>query len=212
MKFIINLILLVIALKTAAQTDIICSKLTDSSLNYFYIGVDNPIAVIGNRITDNYTVTISGGGAMITKESANNYIVKATTVTDECKVVIIGKNGKVILKKDFKVRVIREPVATLSGIKDTTVSRNRILLNPFLSIVIPNCYFQLNYKVLSFSATFINESDSIYTTAIDNLLSLEQMKLIKEAVAGSKIYFDNIRAIGPDERARKFPPFWIKIQ
>ena len=109
MKFIISLFLTVIALKTAAQTDIICAKLTDSSLNYFYIGLDNPITIIGDRKIDNYTVTISGGGAIITKVSANNYIVRATTVTDDCRVVIVGKNGKVILKKDFKVRVVQEP-------------------------------------------------------------------------------------------------------
>jgi hypothetical protein len=212
MKFIINLLLLVIALKTAAQPNIICPKLTDSTLNYFYIGVDNPIEIIGNKKTDNYTLAISGGGAVITKISANHYMVKVNTQTDDCRIVIMGNNGKIILKKDFKVRVIYEPVAILSGIMDLNVSRNRILLNPFLTVMIRNCYFKIPYQIISFTAIFINGSDSIPTIANGNILSQEQTGLVRNAEIGSKIYFDNIRANEPDGRARKISPFWMKIQ
>jgi hypothetical protein len=213
MRSIIICVLFTAAIKTSAQINIICPKLIDSSLNYFYIGVDNPIKVIGNKITDNYTLSITGGGAVITKMSANNYIVKTTTVTDDCRIVIIGKAGKVIFRKDFKIRNIGDQVTGLASLRDTTLNKNKILLNPFLSTGIPNCYFKLPFQVVSFTATFSNDSDSIITTiANGNHLSQEQLSLVKEADPGTWITFEDIKVYGPDSRTRKVPSFWIKIE
>ena len=191
------------------QVNIINESLTDSSMNIFYIGADNKIRITG--ITDNYNITISGGGGILHKAGKGQYFVWVLAPTDLCELVLL-KGTRKILQKNYKVRTMADQIATLSGIKDTTVSRNRILLNPFLSIVIPNCYYQHNVRVVSFTAAFIYENDSIPTTAIDNLLSQEQLRLVKEAVAGSKIYFDNIRVLGPSDRTRKLSPFWIKIE
>lgn len=212
MKFFFFFILPFIAVKSSAQTDIICLNLTDSTQSYFYIGVDNPIKVTGQKFPDNYSVNISGGSATITKVSPNNYIVRVTSVTDEFKIWITDKKGKIFFEKTFKTRTIPAPIETLSGLRDTTLSRNRILLNPFLSIVFPECYFRLNMPIISFDATFINAGDSISTIGDKNFLSKEQIKLIKEMEPGTKIYFSNFRTLGPDDGDRYLRPFWIRIE
>jgi hypothetical protein len=191
------------------QINIINESLTDDSKNIFYIGVDNRIRI--SVFDDNYSMAITGGGGTIQKTGKGQYVVRVTAVTDLCELFVL-KGTRNIFRKPYVVRTINDPVATLSGIRDTTVSRNRILLNPNLSIVIPNCYFRFNYRVVSFSASFINDQDSITTFSNGNILSPEQINLVKNAVTGSNIYFDNIRGMGADDRTRKFYPFWIKIQ
>ncbi len=210
LKLITFSLFTILSITGNSQINIINESLTDSSKNIFYIGVDNRVRITG--FPDNCRLAITGGGGTLqTSGNDHQYIVRVSTPIDDCQLILL-KGTKNIFRKSYLIRTIGDPVATLSGIKDTTVNRNRILFNPFLSIVIPNCYVQLNYQVISFTATFINGSDSILTIANGNLLSKEQVSLVKEVDAVSKIYFDNIRAYRPDGRTRKIPPFWIKIQ
>ena len=209
MKLIVFNLFTILSVTTYSQVKIINESLTDSSKNIFYIGVDNWIRT--SVFDNNYSITITKGCGTIQETRKGNYIVRVSAITDLCELFLL-KGTKNILRKSYLVRTIGDPVATLSGIRDTTVSRNRILLNPFLSIVIPNCFYQHNIQVVSFTAIFINDRDSLTTNANGNLLSQEQIRLVKEANPGSNIYFDNIRGHGADDRTRKFPPFWIKIE
>jgi hypothetical protein len=210
MKSIFLFISLISSIFVFSQINVTCLKLTDTTKNIFYIGIDNPISVSIKNKLSGYQIEIEGAGGSLTKTGPGEYIVKVTS-PETCQ-VLIKANGKQVYNKEFRAEMIADPVATLSGIRDTTVSRNRILLNPFLSIVIPHCYLQINFQVLSFTATFINNSDSIPTNVIGNLLSQEQIILVKEAESGSKIYFSNFRTLGPDDGDRHLRPFWIKIE
>lgn len=193
----------------SGQFNVTCLKLTDSTKNIFYIGVDNPIRVSAKKNFSSYQIEIENAGGSLTKTDLNEYIVRVSA-PGTC-FLTIKQNGKQVFYEEFNVYTIGNPVATLAGIRDTSVSRNRILLNPFLSIVIPNCYLQFNYNLYSFSATFINDRDSITTIVNGIFLSQEQINLVKGADPGSKIYFDRIRATGPDD-LRGDSPFWIKIE
>lgn len=211
MRSIIISVLLTTAIKTSAQINIICPRLTDSTLNYFYIGVDNPIEIVGIKMTSNHKISIAGGYSSIMSLGGNNYFVRTTAVTDSC-LITIYEGRKEIFRKRFNTREIANQVATLAGLRDTSISKNFILLNPFLSVIFPSCYFRSNFHVTSFGATFINSLDSLKTITSGYYLSQEQIKLIKETETGSKILFENIRATGPDDRTRALSSFWIKIQ
>jgi GldM C-terminal domain len=211
MKYIFILISLIFSSVSHGQVNIINQSLTDSSLNFLYIGVDNRIRVTG--LTDNYRIAISGGGGSIIKTEKNQYVVHVNSVTDLCELTLL-KGTKSIFRKPYKVRTISTPITTVGGLKDTAIRVSLILTNPFISIVAPGCYFRLNYRVTSFEATFIQDADSTGTTTInnDNIFSPEQIKIIKTLKPGDNIYFDNIRAIVPGNRGYKIPSFWIKIE
>lgn len=211
MRPIIICVLLTAAIKTSAQINIICPRLTDSTLNFFYIGVDNPVEIVGIKMSTNNKISIAGGRASIISVGGNRYSVRTGMVSDSC-LINIYEGRKEIFRKQFKSRMIPDPLATLAGLRDTAVSKNLVLLNPLLSIIFPGCYFRHNMQVTSFNATFINRSDSLLTNTTGYFLSQKQIKMIKEAEAGSKILFETIRATGPDERSRKLSSFWIKIE
>ncbi len=212
MRPLIITFLFIVTVKTSAQVNIICPKLTDSTLNYFYIGVDNPIEIAGIKDPGNYAVTISGGRATMTRASTGKYIVRASSETKNCQVQLI-KNNKTVFKKDFIVSMIPDPAAGLAGYYDTAMSRNAILLNPFLTVFLPNCYIK-NYmiKVTSFQVTLIENNDSLSSTIRGAALGGYELDLIKKAGPGSKLLFDEIRAVLLDGRTRKLVSFWITIE
>ena len=193
-----------------SQFNVTCLKLTDTTKNIFYIGVDNPIKVSISKNISSYQIEVEGAGGSLIKTGPGEYIVRVSS--PQACLISIKQNGKQVFQKEFKVEMIAGPVATLAGLRDTSVTRNRILLNPFLSVVIPNCYYQHKIQIVSFTATFVNGTDSIPTGGIGNFLSLEQVSLIKEMNLGGKIYFTNIRATAPDEATRVLQSFWIEIQ
>jgi GldM C-terminal domain len=209
MKYIFILISLFFSSVGHGQINIINLSLTDSSLSFLYMWVDNRISVTGSA--DNYSLAISGGGGTIQKAGKNQYIVRVTSVTDLCELTLL-KGTKSIFQKPYKVRTISNPIATGGGLNDTTVRVGVLLANPFISVVAPGCYFRLNYRVMSFRATLMQDTDSTITINNGNIFSTEQIRMIKMLKPGDKIYFDNIRATGPDSRIGTLPPFWIRIE
>lgn len=211
MHKLIFIVLLVISIKTSGQANIICPGLKDSSLNYFYIGIDNPIEVTGIKMSANNKISITGGAASIMSVDRNKHIVRTGSVSDSCFIIIFA-GKKEIFRKQFKTRLIGDTYATLAGVRDTSVKKNHILFNPFLSVVIPGCYYRFYFQVTSFETIFVDGTDSNAVSASGSVLSGEQIALVKNALRGTKIIFDNIRVNGPDSRTRKLAPFWIKIE
>jgi hypothetical protein len=188
-------------------------SLTDSTLPYFYIGVDNYIRISGKEFKEaNSAIRVSGGGASILKESANRFIIRVNAITDDCRVWITNENGTTIAKKTFKVRIIPEAFATLNGKKNDTVSKKEILLSPFLKMIIPNCFLKLNYQITSFSVTLVSNGDHILIATKGNTLSLEQKKAIEKLQPSDTILFKEIRVGGPDDGFRYPLSFWIQIK
>ncbi|HEY5774078.1 MAG TPA: GldM family protein, partial [Chitinophagaceae bacterium] len=98
-------------------------------------------------------------------------------------------------------------------IKDSAASINEILINPFLHLFRENCFYKKEFTITSFRAMFIGyDSDSLNTYAMGNLLTQEQIDLIKKLRRSDIIYFNEIYAFGPDSRRRKLTPFIIIIE
>lgn len=228
MRSIIICVLLTAAIKTSAQINIICPLLTDSTLNYFYIGVDNPIEIVGLKITPEHKIAISGEGSTVFsgKESKytpgnsiftageNRYIVRTRTYSDSC-FILIYKGKKEIFRKRFISRAIPYPdltVATKARMDGKTISRDTLLRYPFLSATPPGSYLKDCYQVVSFYISVEIKDSVLSASATGSQFSAEQVELIRNAGKSSFLTIENIRALCPDGRTRKLPPFWIKIE
>lgn len=210
MKQILLYISIIFSISSYGQIEIINQSLTDSSLNLLYIGVENYIEIKSQKKLKEVQLTIAGATGNLTKIGDEKFVVRVNSA-DSCTLNIL-QSGKLLKKKLYQIKTIPDPIATLNGIKDTTISKSKFLVNPILSIVFPNCYYRSNLQIISFQATFIESGDSTFTFAHNNYLSEEQIKLAKQLSPGSKVYFDGIRARGPDSRTSALKPFWIKIK
>lgn len=211
MTKLLNLIfLLIFSLHGFGQVEIINMAVTNPSVNVFYIGVDNRIKLKLPSNSFGYKVTVTGAASSLTKISDNEYIIRVSG-KDTC-LVALTRNSKIILTKKYITEFLGSPVATLNGILDTAVSTNRILLNPFLTVIIPNSHFKHGIRVLAFQAVFIIRDDSVVTNSTDHSFSDEQIKLVKQLVTGDKVLFNSIRGSCASSRTQTLQPFWIKVQ
>jgi hypothetical protein len=195
-----------------AQTVLTNESLVPDSPDIFYIGVDNYIKIKSDIPDPYFVIYIKGGGGMIIKVAAYNYIIRVEK-KDSCIVAVYdNRKRKSLLVKNYTTDFIPAGFATLNGLTDTTASKNRIRLNSSLRIVLPNCYYKHDYQVSSFDAILINNSDSIKTNASGYQLTKEQLNLINELTTGDKILFDNIRVTSSNARITRVPSFWIRIE
>ena len=201
--------ILLFPLFSKAQVNIINRSLTDSSLNIVYIEVDNFLEIKGAKINGDINVSASQGN--ITKIGIHNFTLRVSP-GDSIFITVEGK-GRQILKKKFKCFELYDPVLRLGGIKDSAASINEILVTPFLRLFREDCFYKKQFMITSFSATFIGyDLDSLNTHATGNLLTQEQVELIKKLRSGDQIFFNGIYAVGPDSRRRKLNPFTLTIR
>ena len=192
-----------------AQVNIINRSLTDTSLAYAYVGVDNAIELTGYKVNNSILISITRGTIM--NLGQNRYVLRIS-IPGECVLTFTDK-GKVIAKRTFKVDELAEPRIRLAGVRDSVASVNQILVNPFLIIEIPGSYLKHRLVVTRFMATFVGQNfDSLETFAAGNIFTQEQINIIKQLHSGDRIFFSDIYFLGPDSRRRKFPPFTIIIK
>lgn len=203
MKASLVIICLFLIAAAAAQPRINCPALTDSSLNYLFIGVDNPIELVDLKIpAENVVISISGGGGSITKVGPYKYVVRVTTVTDHVLINISNKT-KLLFSEQFKVRTIGERKYNWES--GSTTKKDSLLKYQFLSLTIPGCYFKLNYEILSYEAS-IGNNDFIDTyTITGNFFSAALVRRLYTKNNDTILTFDNIRVKGPDGRSHRSP-------
>lgn len=134
-----------------AQVNVVNRSLTDSTLPVFYTGVENNIRFSGKDYTYTETVvSIHGAGSTLHNTGKGEYLVRVSR-EGSCSIVL-SKNGKVFFRKEFTTSVVPYPVARLGGTTDTVLKLRYIQANPFLTAVMPDCFYKHNMRVVSFEA------------------------------------------------------------
>jgi hypothetical protein len=210
MRTMMTLLVLAFASSACAQYRVTDEKRIDTSVHVFYIGADNPVSVQADNPNSQFNLYIAGGGGTIRKESKDRYLVTVMTQS-QCTLGIV-EGTKIRWKRSYKIETLPDPVATVTGLRDTTISKNRLLNNPFENIVLPNCNYDHEMRVISFDITIISATDSVETRSNGNSFSQSQIDLIRQAVPGDTIFFSEIRVLAPGDRTRKLAPFWLRIQ
>lgn len=210
MKASLLIICLFLTCAASAQPRINCTNLTDSSLNYLYIGADNPIELANLKIpAENVVISISGGGGSITKVAPYKYIVRVRTVTDNATITISNKT-KFAFKEEFKVRHIAEPKYNWES--GTITNRDSLLKQPFLSLTGPDGYYKQTYEIVSYVAT-IDDGEAIVSYAITGSnFSPAFINHLQTKKNGTLLTFDDIRAKGPDGTSRKIPSIALYLK
>lgn len=189
-----------------------------TKMNVLYIGVDNPISVsVPGVAPENVTATLSGGTlSPDSKAGKGNYIAKVTggkeaTVNVSAK---FGEEGTSRKMGDFKFRVKRvpDPEAFCGGQTDGLISKAKLVAAGAVIPKMKNFDFDLTFRVTSFEITMNINGDLITSTANGNRFTAEMANKIKRLKGGSRLYIENIKAIGPDGVPRKLKPINFKIQ
>jgi GldM C-terminal domain len=212
MKFAISILPVFVFLNVYSQVTIKNMSLVKPDTNILLQHIDNMIKVLG---TNQKTHIISRNGSSVSAYDNNTFGVKLKTLSPDTLLVYAGK--ELILKKIFTVDTIPNPGIQLGYIQHDTATVQEILANKGLNARYKGSLFQDTIRILSFSTTFIGPDGhtlNIYIPPIEgNMLTDEQVAIIKQLRKNSKILFDDIIiVINSNPKKRRLAPFAITIR
>ncbi len=189
-----------------------------TKMNVLYIGVENPVSIsVPGVPTENLYPSLSGGTLRPGKEKGE-FIAEVkggseAIVSVSAKFMVDGKaTTKNMGQFKFRVKRVPDPVAYIANKKDGLVSANELIAAGAVIPKMENFDFDLQFRITSFDLSMNMQGDFITKSASGNRLTAEMASMLKSAKKGTKIYIEEVKAVGPDAVPRKLAPLNMKLQ
>jgi gliding motility-associated protein GldM len=186
-------------------------------MNVFYIGVDNPVAISAAGVAPaNLVVNATGGGVTKTGGAGGKFILRFTT-PGECLISTSAKTADGTKPqgppKKFRVKKIPDPIAKVGGKSGSVdVKKSELAAIGGVAASLDGFEFDAKFIVTSFELSAVVKGALKSVTCSGNSLNDEARQILKSAGTGSKIFFENVKARGPDGSNRSIPGVTLKIK
>ncbi len=188
------------------------TTISPSAMNVLFIGLDNPIEIgVSGVQPEDVSASISGGGGTL-NGSRGNYTAR---VTSQGKATIsVSAKGKSAGNKEFRVMRVPDPVAKVGGKTGGSIRSAELKAQRGVQAVLENFYFDgVKFNVVSFNMVYAAKRQDIVTAAGSGPGFTSQMQgYLNRVKPGDAVWFEDIRAKGPDGQTRKLPPIAFKVQ
>jgi gliding motility-associated protein GldM len=184
-----------------------------TKMNVFYLGVDNPVEVSVPGVgADKIFPSITNGTIV---KDGKGFIVRPVKagVAQIAVLAEIEKVKKNMGAKEFRVKIVPDPIAKVAGIKGSGGIEKAVLMaQAGVAAVMENFDFDLTFKVTEFKVSVNIGGFSNDKVSKSNRFTTEQFALIKQASRGQKVYIEDIKAIGPDGSSRQLGSIALTIK
>jgi gliding motility-associated protein GldM len=184
------------------------ATVSPTKMNVFYIGVDNPVQISAAGVSNSkLNVTMDAG--TITG-SGGKYSVRVTTQGNTN--VNVSANGKSYGKFPFRIKMIPNPIAKVSGMPGGRINSAVWKAQKGVVADLENFDFDAKFEVLSFNMFYQPKlQDPGIASANGPYFSAAMLDFIKKAKPGDIFYIEEIKVKGPDGLSRKIPGIAFKI-
>jgi len=204
----IIVILLFIAQRGPAQIQATHLFFKDSNSSELFIYRPNRIHISGLMPDD----SVSLGTILPERVDSDIYTFRIDRRIHDT--LFVRRSNKVVFSKGYHIRQVPDPVLHLgivNGSNPTHITVNEILTYPRLVVEPGN--FMRWFVVRSFDMSVqAKESYKGPIKESGDRLSPSQIELIEHLRPGDKIYFENIRVMGPDHTLRLFNNLQFRIK
>lgn len=178
------------------------ATVSPTKMNVFYIGVDNPIEVSAAGVRgQDMNVSVSGGNI---SGSGGSYVVKVSTAGKAT--VNVTAKGKQLTSKEFRVKMIPDPVAKVGGKNGGRMSAAEMRVQNGLAAILENFDFDAKFEVISYNVTFVaKRQDPVSAVCNGAYFNSQVQSFQKDMKPGDTVYFEEIRVKGPDGTTRRIP-------
>ncbi len=181
-------------------------------MNVFYLGVDNPVEIAASgTAADKIIPQISQGSI---KRVGPSYIVNPARIGNALITVYADQgNGqrKNMGTKEFRVKALPDPVAKVAGQKGGVIAKNILSAQTMVVAELEGSDFQAPFRITSFTVSITQSGFAKEETSNNDQITAAQKDLIRSISRGQRIYFQDIRAIGPDGSTRNIGTIDFKI-
>jgi len=187
-------------------------------MNVFYIGVPNPITVsaAGYSIED---ISVSIPGATASSTGKGHYDVTVTT-PGKLTASVMAKTAqgvKSIQTMEIRVKNIPDPVARVGGKQGGYMSAATFRAQAGIVAALDNFDFDAKFQVVSYEMSWLPKRGEYMSAGTINSAYFEKSgnaqvgSYMNSAKIGDKVFFDNIKARGPDGRTRTLSPIVLTL-
>jgi len=186
-----------------------------TKMNVLYIGVDNPVSVAASAGNDEkVTVSINGGGGVISKIGSSLYNVRVTDITNDCQLNVYV-DGKLAGTSIFRVRNLPAPLASIGGFgSGSNVKSDAFRSQAGLGLYVKDFPFEVKYEVLGFTITVNDEKGNLHEVVCKEAQFSSHAKdiITQHVKPGRIVTVDAIRAKDESGRELKLPSlvYYIK--
>jgi gliding motility-associated protein GldM len=178
------------------------ATVTPDKMNVFYRGVDNPITVSGGSVgAEKVRVSMTNGE--LKPNGQLKYNIRPGAGNDATVTVNTGegKPGSFL----FRVKDIPDPIPMVGASKGGGMPAAAFKAQGGVRAVLENFDFQAAFQVVSYKVGANGRGFDNYMEATNNGAPWtgQAAGIINRALPGSIIFFDEIRAVGPDGKTRK---------
>nr|WP_320117638.1 gliding motility protein GldM [uncultured Marinifilum sp.] len=184
-----------------------------TKMNVFYVGVDNPVSISAPGFSSDRVRATMTNGKLLKK--GNNYIAKPKAAFRNAKVSVeadFDGEWRPLRTVEFRVKPIPDPIAKIADMNGGSIKKNLLLAQSGVEAVMENFDFDLEFKIERFTVSTIVKGYTVDQTSRSRNFTNEQIGLLRNLKRNQKVYFENIRAIGPDGEARNLAPIIFKIK
>lgn len=180
-------------------------------MNVFYIGVPNPITVsaAGYSLQD-ISVNIDGANVAADNTAGLGHYIVTADKPGKVMANINAKTGEGIKKvgaMEVRVKYIPDPVAEIGGKANGTITSSSLKAQIAIVAALKNFDFDTRFLVTSYEMSMIPKRGELQGPFKESSPYLNKNKdiadMIKRSKPGDRVFFDEIRAKGPDGRVRK---------
>jgi len=180
-------------------------------MNVFYIGVPNPITVsaAGYSLQD-ISVAIDGADVKADNSAGIGHYIVTASKPGKVMANINAKTETGVKKvgaMEIRVKFIPDPIAEIAGKSGGAIPANVIKAQLGIVAALKNFDFDTRFVVTSFEISMIPKRGELQGPFKEDGPYLNKNKdvvsMIQRARPGDRLFFDEIKAKGPDGRIRK---------
>lgn len=174
-----------------------------SKMNVFYIGVDNPVEIAVAGVSSNQIkVDINGGGGTINRNGDGTYTVRVSSVG---KASINVSAPGLTYSKEFRVKRIPDPAATLSGsnkLRGGRVGDGEFKAYTGVSAILDNFDFDARCEITEYLLVRSpKRQDPDFSPNSGGRYNDKSQGLVNKATAGDNYLFQDVKCRCPGDAA-----------
>ena len=186
------------------------AAVSPTRMNVLYIGIDNPVSIAVTGADMNEIEASIDNGSIAGKNGDYTVRVKKKGFAN----ILVKAGNKTVTKKQFRVKTLPDPIAVINGVfNKNEITKEELINANGISVLLINFDFDMKFEVVSYTVSAINNGTVKEAhQSSGGVFSKTQIDLIKNATSGSKIYFEEIKAKGPDRAVRNLSPIIINLK
>jgi hypothetical protein len=184
-------------------------------MNVLYKGIYNPLTISVESHSCKEIVVKTSNGVITGSNGKYNFMPKDSAGKSSETYLYVGiKSGSTVKWIDtlkFRVKRIPDPVPMIANISGGYISKAVLIAAACIIPTLQNFDFDLSFVITSYTMTMNVKGDLIEKNAVGNKLTADMFAMINAAATGTKIYFENIKAICPDGTPRSLSSINLKL-